>query len=161
PSPCRPAPKLSRQLNNIDAARSWLCSGRAVHLPSCDGGPRPQQWFVIRQIRRSGPGNRGAPAVRPGRAADHARGPRAPRRRPGAMSPPGGRISDSGGERFTAGPRADDAVEAANETLTAPAPSHTPRRLVGMRIARAESARQPNVVGFDTAFHQTVPPHAY
>ncbi len=66
-----------------------------------------------------------------------------------------------GGERFTAATRIDDAVEAAIETLIELAPLHNPGNLVGIRIARAALAGLPHVAVFDTAFHQTMPPHAY
>ena len=41
------------------------------------------------------------------------------------------------------------------------APLHNPAHLLGLRAAQTIFKGLPNVVVFDTAFHQTMPEHAY
>jgi acetate kinase len=66
-----------------------------------------------------------------------------------------------GGDRFAAPVVIDDAVEQAIEDLIPLAPLHNPANLEGIRMARRIFSRLPQVAVFDTAFHQTLPPHAY
>jgi len=66
-----------------------------------------------------------------------------------------------GGADFSEPTRVDDAVEATIERLIPLAPLHNPANLEGIRVARARFPDVPQVAVFDTAFHQTLPPHAY
>lgn len=66
-----------------------------------------------------------------------------------------------GGERFTRATRLDDEVLAAIETTSALAPLHNPANLAGITAARQLFPQLPQVGVFDTAFHQSLPPHAY
>ena len=66
-----------------------------------------------------------------------------------------------GGERFTSSVRVDDAVIAALCSVSALAPLHNPANLAGIEAVRAILPDLPQVAVFDTAFHQTMPPHAY
>ena len=66
-----------------------------------------------------------------------------------------------GGAQFSAPTRIDDEVEATIERLIPLAPLHNPANLEGIRVARAHFPDVPQVAVFDTAFHQTLPPHAY
>jgi acetate kinase len=65
-----------------------------------------------------------------------------------------------GGERYTAPVVVDEAVLAELEELSHLAPLHNPPNLAGIRAARA-LLDAPQVAVFDTAFHATLPPHAY
>ena len=55
----------------------------------------------------------------------------------------------------------DAAVEQAIDELSALAPLHNPRSLAAYRAARAHVPDAVHVAVFDTAFHQTMPQHAY
>ncbi|TDT16832.1 acetate kinase [Ilumatobacter fluminis] len=66
-----------------------------------------------------------------------------------------------GGERFVAPTLIDDAVVDAIESLVPLAPLHNPANLAGIRAARRAWPDLPHVAVFDTAFHRTVPAHAY
>jgi acetate kinase len=66
-----------------------------------------------------------------------------------------------GGERFRASCPIDDSVIRSVEETSALAPLHNPANLTGIRAARAALPDLPHVAVFDTAFHQTMPPHAY
>ncbi len=66
-----------------------------------------------------------------------------------------------GGSRFGAPAIIDDALVAAVEELVPLAPLHNPANLEGIRVARRLLPGLPQVAVFDTAFHQTLPPHAY
>ncbi len=66
-----------------------------------------------------------------------------------------------GGERFTETALIDDEVVAAIEAHVEHAPLHNPPNLLGIRVARKMLPDAPQVAVFDTAFHQSVPPHAY
>jgi len=66
-----------------------------------------------------------------------------------------------GGESFTDSAEIDDAVEAVIEELIPLAPLHNPPNLVGIRAARHVLTGAPHVAVFDTAFHETMPPHAF
>ncbi|MDM4762514.1 acetate kinase [Galbitalea sp. SE-J8] len=66
-----------------------------------------------------------------------------------------------GGDRFDRAVIVTDEVEAAIEELSVLAPLHNPANLTGIRAARAAMPGVPNVVVFDTAFHQTLDAAAY
>jgi acetate kinase len=66
-----------------------------------------------------------------------------------------------GGDRFSAPARVDDALLAAVEELIPLAPLHNPANLEGIRVARSLLPDLPHVAVFDTAFHQTLPEHAW
>lgn len=66
-----------------------------------------------------------------------------------------------GGDRFPGSVLIDGNVVAAIEALSDLAPLHNPACLSGIRTARASFGPDfPMVAVFDTAFHQTLPPHA-
>lgn len=66
-----------------------------------------------------------------------------------------------GGEKYTKSMLATDEVIAGIEECAALAPLHNPAHLIGIRAAKAAFAELPQVVVFDTAFHQTMPKTAY
>ena len=66
-----------------------------------------------------------------------------------------------GGDRFAQPTLIDDAVEKTIEQLAPLAPLHNPANLEGIRVARRAFPHVPHVAVFDTAFHQTLPPHAH
>jgi acetate kinase len=66
-----------------------------------------------------------------------------------------------GGERFSEPALVDDALLAAVEDLVPLAPLHNPANLEGLRVARRLFPDLPHVAVFDTAFHATLPEHAY
>ncbi|MBZ2188668.1 acetate kinase [Alcanivorax sp. JB21] len=66
-----------------------------------------------------------------------------------------------GGEDFTAACRIDDAARQAIEQATALAPLHNPANLMGIDAAMALFPQLPQIAVFDTAFHQSMPAHAY
>ena len=66
-----------------------------------------------------------------------------------------------GGEAFHQPVRIDEAVIGAIEELIPLAPLHNPANLTGIRVALENAARVPQVAVFDTAFHQSIPEHAY
>ena len=67
-----------------------------------------------------------------------------------------------GGERFRRSVRIDDAVLAGIEETIDLAPLHNPHNLRGIAAARAVlGGTLAQVAVFDTAFHQTLPEHAY
>ena len=66
-----------------------------------------------------------------------------------------------GGEAFHQPVRIDEAVLAAIEELIPLAPLHNPANLTGIRVAMEQAAQIPQVAVFDTAFHQSIPEHAY
>ncbi len=66
-----------------------------------------------------------------------------------------------GGETFQAPALiTPDAIEAIEKTIPL-APLHNPANLTGIRVARELLPEVPQVAVFDTAFHQTMPAHAY
>lgn len=66
-----------------------------------------------------------------------------------------------GGDRFREPARVDAGVlEAIRETIPF-APLHNPGNLQGIEVALAMCPGVPQVAVFDTAFHQTMPPHAF
>ncbi len=66
-----------------------------------------------------------------------------------------------GGDQFTESVIIDPAVENAIDVLSALAPLHNPNNLEACRAARTHLPLVPHVAVFDTAFHHTIPPHAY
>lgn len=66
-----------------------------------------------------------------------------------------------GGESFTSSALIDDTVIAAIEATSGLAPLHNPANLLGIKAAQEAFPTQPQVAVFDTAFHQTMPEHAY
>ena len=66
-----------------------------------------------------------------------------------------------GGSEFTAATLIDDQVRARIAGLTPLAPLHQPRALAGIEAATAAFDGLPQVACFDTAFHATLPPHAF
>ncbi len=66
-----------------------------------------------------------------------------------------------GGERFQAPAIIDDSVLQAIEATIPLAPLHNPANLEGIRIASRLWPDIPQVAVFDTAFHQTLPEHAF
>lgn len=66
-----------------------------------------------------------------------------------------------GGAEFSAPALVDDALVAAVTALVPLAPLHNPANLTGIAGARRALPDLPHVAVFDTAFHQTLPPHAY
>lgn len=66
-----------------------------------------------------------------------------------------------GGEHFTQACRLDAEVIASIRAISPLAPLHNPASLQGIEAALAMYPQLPQVAVFDTAFHQTLPEHAY
>lgn len=66
-----------------------------------------------------------------------------------------------GGERFNASVKIDDEVIAQMEECIDMAPLHNPPNLMGINAVSELMPDTPQVAVFDTAFHQTMPAHAY
>jgi acetate kinase len=66
-----------------------------------------------------------------------------------------------GGERFQASTLIDDDVIKQIEALSDLAPLHNPHNLKGYYASKALLPHAAQAAVFDTAFHQTLPPHAY
>ena len=66
-----------------------------------------------------------------------------------------------GGELFFESVLITDAVIEAVRNLSLLAPLHNPANIIGAEAARAAFPHLPQVAVFDTAFHQTMPEHAY
>lgn len=67
-----------------------------------------------------------------------------------------------GGEAFNQATIIDDKVLAAVRASTKLAPLHNPWNLLGIEVVEELFGKKcPQVAVFDTAFHQTMPPHAY
>ncbi|MFN2356783.1 MAG: acetate/propionate family kinase [Desulfotignum sp.] len=66
-----------------------------------------------------------------------------------------------GGETFQAPGIIDKSVLDEIENNIPLAPLHNPANLTGIRVARSIFPHAPQVAVFDTAFHQTLPKHAY
>ena len=66
-----------------------------------------------------------------------------------------------GGALFADPARVDDELIAEVTELVPLAPLHNPANLEGLEVARRIFPDVPQVAVFDTAFHQTLPPHAY
>jgi len=96
------------------------------------------------------------------RVLDHLGGPRGPAGdRPAVRLLGAGHRVVHGGERFTSSVLVDDSVIAAVRSFGHLAPLHNPANLAGIEAVRAILPDLPQVAVFDTAFHQTMPPHAY
>lgn len=66
-----------------------------------------------------------------------------------------------GGEVFKEPTLIDDEVIAAISAQSPLAPLHNPANVAGIAVARSRFPGVPQVAVFDTAFHQSIPPHAY
>ena len=66
-----------------------------------------------------------------------------------------------GGDRFSLPTLVTDDVLQAIADLVPLAPLHNPAHLEGIRGATEHFPHTPQIAVFDTAFHQTLPPHAY
>ncbi|MEX2044778.1 MAG: acetate kinase [Opitutus sp.] len=66
-----------------------------------------------------------------------------------------------GAEAFSHSVLIEDAVLSAIERCNDLAPLHNPANLAGIRAAKKVFPETPHVAVFDTAFHQTLPKHAY
>jgi acetate kinase len=66
-----------------------------------------------------------------------------------------------GGNRFTSAVRIDDAVTAEIDSLAALAPLHNRPALAMIEAIGRLLPGIPQIAAFDTAFHATMPPHAY
>jgi len=66
-----------------------------------------------------------------------------------------------GGEAFSETVLIDDRVQQAVEDHIQLAPLHNPPNLLGIAVAREVLPNVPQVAVFDTAFHQTMPAHAF
>lgn len=66
-----------------------------------------------------------------------------------------------GGEKFTQAVQIDPQVMASIRQTSALAPLHNPANLLGIEATLALFPNLPQVAVFDTAFHQSMPPHAY
>jgi len=66
-----------------------------------------------------------------------------------------------GGEHFQAPARIDTRVVAAIRSLIPLAPLHNPANLLGIEVCLELFPGVPQVAVFDTAFHQSIPPHAF
>lgn len=66
-----------------------------------------------------------------------------------------------GGEAFSESVRIDDATLEVIRGCIPLAPLHNPANLAGISAAMAKFPELPHVAVFDTAFHQTMPKHAY
>jgi acetate kinase len=65
------------------------------------------------------------------------------------------------GDKYASSVIIDEKVLAAIEECTDIAPLHNPPNLVGIRVAKELMPTLPQIAVFDTAFHQTMPAHAY
>jgi acetate kinase len=66
-----------------------------------------------------------------------------------------------GGEKFICSVLIDDTVLNAIKEVQHLAPLHNPPNIAGIEAAKANLPNVPHVAIFDTAFHQTMPQHAY
>lgn len=66
-----------------------------------------------------------------------------------------------GGEAFSESVEVDEGVMSALERCAALAPLHNPANIAGIKAAQTVFPELPQVGVFDTAFHQTLPKHAY
>jgi acetate kinase len=66
-----------------------------------------------------------------------------------------------GGEKFKSSKLITEDVVKAIEEVSDLAPLHNPANLVGIRAAQHALPNAPHIAVFDTAFHQTMPKHAY
>ena len=87
-------------------------------------------------------------------------------RETGALADPGelkgiGHRVVHGGEKFKEPARVTPEVLAAIRALIPLAPLHNPANLLGIEVAMESAPTVPQVAVFDTAFHQSLPAHAY
>src|SRR6185312_9914990 len=66
-----------------------------------------------------------------------------------------------GGERFSEPVRINNEITRAIERLNPLAPLHNPANVLGIRAITAKWPDMPQVAVFDTAFHRTLPEHAW
>lgn len=66
-----------------------------------------------------------------------------------------------GGEQFSASVMINDQVISALEQFCKLAPLHNPANLAGIRACQKHLPDVPHIAVFDTAFHQSIPPHAF
>ncbi|WP_346881040.1 acetate kinase [uncultured Algibacter sp.] len=66
-----------------------------------------------------------------------------------------------GGKHFTNTTEITDAVKQKIKTLSSLAPLHNPANLEGIEVAEAIFSNAKQVAVFDTAFHQSIPEHAF
>ncbi|WP_066569374.1 acetate kinase [Snodgrassella sp. CFCC 13594] len=66
-----------------------------------------------------------------------------------------------GGEKFTSSTLITPEVKRDVEACIVLAPLHNPAHILGIEAAQTAFPDLPHVAVFDTAFHQTMPPHAY
>lgn len=66
-----------------------------------------------------------------------------------------------GGETFREPAIVTDEVITAIRDTVPLAPLHNPANLIGIEVAREFAPQVPQIAVFDTAFHQSIPPHAY
>lgn len=66
-----------------------------------------------------------------------------------------------GGDAFSDSARITDEIEAKIEECIELAPMHNPSNLMGIRVVKQMLPSVPQVAVFDTAFHQTMPAHAF
>jgi acetate kinase len=66
-----------------------------------------------------------------------------------------------GGEAFRRPARIDDEVITRIRQMIPLAPLHNPPNLTGIEVAMQQAPEVPQVAVFDTAFHQSIPAHAY
>ncbi|HMM59437.1 MAG TPA: acetate/propionate family kinase, partial [Candidatus Rifleibacterium sp.] len=66
-----------------------------------------------------------------------------------------------GGDKYASSVVIDESVVAAIEEFIELAPLHNPPNLTGIQVARELMPNLKQVAVFDTAFHQTMPSHAY
>jgi len=66
-----------------------------------------------------------------------------------------------GGESFQQPIRIDETVISTIEDLIPLAPLHNPANVLGMKVVSEHLPQTPQVAVFDTAFHQSLPAHAY
>jgi acetate kinase len=66
-----------------------------------------------------------------------------------------------GGDKFSQSVLVDETVEKEIEALNILAPLHNPHNLAGYQAAKKHLPDVPHVAVFDTAFHHSLPPHAY
>ena len=79
---------------------------------------------------------------------------------PGGIDAVGHRFVHGGG-RFSGAVILNEAIAREIESFNHLAPLHNPPNLSGYRAAREALPACPHVAVFDTAFHHTIPPHAY
>lgn len=79
---------------------------------------------------------------------------------PGDIDAVGHRVVH-GGEKYTAATIITEEVKESIHSLFSLAPLHNPANYTGIQVAEKIFTKAQGVAVFDTAFHQTMPPHAY